>query len=271
MICAITITSCKEHNITSYRDYGLNIPVKSIKVTTYEAESKFGEIVKGDREYNGHYTTIFNDEGLVISTTTYNYYGDTMEVTKHKYNDDDNIINVTNYNKDGKINYETKWTYDGDHVKSVTTTNYWDDTPITHEQQFIYDGRTIVEEHIFRNGTLICVNKFTNYDKDGAKWVSHNADGTEQINGYYTLNKARKYTQYACDDIQFQIKWDENNSPIETKNAEVDQNGATYYYKEGANLFFEYEYDNKGNWIKQIVFEGDMRTPLTISERKIVY
>ena len=272
LICAITITSCKENNFAyKYSDYGLNTPVKSIKVTTYEAKSKFGEIEKGMLEYYGHYSTIFNDDGLVVSITQYNDEGDTIEITKHKYNDDNNVINTTCYNEDGEINYETKWTYDGDQVKSVTTTNYWDGTSTTYEDQYINDGDTVVERRKFKDGTLLSVDKFSTFDEKGAKWVSYDADGNKLSNGSFTLTKTGAISKYTYDDIQYQVKRDKNNLPIQTKNAIVGLNGVTHYYKEGANLFFEYEYDDKGNWIKQIVFEDDMREPLTISERKIVY
>ena len=33
----------------------------------------------------------------------------------------------------------------------------------------------------------------------------------------------------------------------------------------------KYEYDKKGNWIKQIIYEGEVKEPVTISERTIVY
>ena len=47
----------------------------------------------------------------------------------------------------------------------------------------------------------------------------------------------------------------------------------SWYVEESPEYEIEYEYDNKGNWIKQIVYEcdGDFRNPVTISERELFY
>lgn len=70
-----------------------------------------------------------------------------------------------------------------------------------------------------------------------------------------------------------EIRYNEKNLPVYVK-------GGDFYYNTGVVLvsmyennvyYIEYEYDEKGNWIKQIVYEGEMKKPYTISDRTIVY
>ena len=85
----------------SYEEYGLNCPVKSVKVLTYEAKSKFGEVTKGDLSWSGNYTAQFNEVGNIEQLSTYDATGDLSGMTRYKYNEDDQLVEQSVYSSDG--------------------------------------------------------------------------------------------------------------------------------------------------------------------------
>lgn len=272
-LCSLIVLSCGNDKTYSYQEYGLNRPVKSIKVTTYEAESKFGEVVKGDLKWNGHYLAEFNSVGNIISLTEYDDDGDLNGVTKYKYNNDDNVIDASEYDEDGKLHYNQSLEYNGSLLSKVTSTLKYSKEENVYVYEITREGETITSETTHHNGELISVVKYSKYDKTGVEWVRYDGDGKETAKGSSLLNKDGKVTKYNLSETEYyEVTWNEKGLPVYLKNAELHNNSYVTYNFHGESVFYiEYEYDNKGNWIKQTVFEGEMKKPVTISERVIVY
>ena len=74
-------------------------------------------------------------------------------------------------------------------------------------------------------------------------------------------------------ELHIIVEWNDKKLPIFLKNAHLSNNTIISLYSTGEEntYYVEYEYDKKGNWIKQVVYEGEIKTPLTISERVIQY
>lgn len=271
-LSSIIILSCGNDKTYSYHEYGLNRPVKSIKVTTYKADSKFGEVVKGDLEWKGHYLAEFNSIGNIISLTEYDINGDLDEVSKYKYNEDHNVTDVSEYDEDGKLQYNQSLEYKGILLAKVTSTFKYS-TEEVYVNEIFRDGEIVIKETAYHNGELISVIKYSKYDKTGAEWVRYDKDGKEQNRGSSILNEDGKITRYNLNDKDYyEVTWNEKGLPVYLKNAELyNSSYVSYDYGDESIFYIEYEYDNKGNWIKQTVFEGELKIPVNISERVIVY
>lgn len=268
----LIISSCSDKTY-SYQEYGLNCPVKSVKVTTYEAESKFGEIIKGDLDWSGHYFSEFNSVGNIVSLTEYDDEGDIDGVTKYKYNNDNNVINVSEYDYKGNLDFEYTYEYDGSLMSKITATFKYSDEDNVYVTDIKREGNTIKEKITHLNGELSSIVKYSKYDKTGAEWTQYDKDGKEKGKGSSILNKDGKVSRYNINEKEFyEVNWNEKGLPSYLKNAELYNNSFISYDNGNESiLYIEYEYDKKGNWIKQIIYEGEVKEPVTISERTIVY
>lgn len=269
----ILLSSCTNKQTYDYEYYGLNCPVKSVKVTTYEAESKFGEIVKGDLEWNGHYLAIFNDVGNLESISNYDDDGDLTRVEKYKYNEDNKVTVVASYNNDGDLDYQLMYTYNNDHIESFTQKSYWNDKEEIREYKHKWSEEQLIETMVIENGELSTVSKYTRDSKNSLKWITYDKDGKEISRGDEAYNEYGQLVSRNEGELHITIKWNDKKLPIFLKNAHLSNNTNISWYTTGEENTYhvEYEYDKKGNWIKQVVYEGEIKTPLTISERVIQY
>ena len=92
-------SSCNSKVFYDYERYGLNCPVKSVKVTTYKAESKFGDIVKDVLAWDGHYLAKFNTIGNLEEISWFDHEGTLYSVDQYKYNDNNKIVEIGDYLK----------------------------------------------------------------------------------------------------------------------------------------------------------------------------
>lgn len=75
------------------------------------------------------------------------------------------------------------------------------------------------------------------------------------------------------DKYKGEVKYNDKNLPIYLKGGILSYNtdpGLSSYFDDGEQ-YMEYEYDDKGNWVRQTVYVGEMKEPYQISERTIVY
>lgn len=269
----LLLCSCTNKRTYHYEEYGLNCPVKSVKVTTYEAESKFGEIVKGDLDWEGHYLAIFNSIGNLESISSFDDDGELTGVSKYKYDKDNKIIEVSFYDEDGDIDYKLTYTYINNQIESLIQKSYWNDKEEIYEYKHKWVGEQLLETMRISNGELSSMTKYKRMDKNSSEWITYDKDGKEVSRGDETYNDYGRLVNRNEGDLCIEVKWNSKNLPIYLKNAHLHDNTNIAWYGSGDDCayYVEYEYDKKGNWIKQIVFEGEIRNPITISERVITY
>lgn len=258
-----------------YELYGLNTAVKSVKVLTYDADNKFGEVVKGDLKFLGNYVAVFNAVGNIQSVSDFDDDGDLLWVSKYKYNEKNHMIEHLSYNSDGEVEYKNtfEYVYDGDKIISVTQISRYDDIDTYYLYESIYDDNTIVEENTFINSDFVSKTKYLKYDDSGKEWILYDKDGVEESRGYEYYNKSGRVVSSCNGEKSFEVKWNDKNLPIYIKNAQLYNNTiiSSLVDMEGCIYYMEYEYDKMGNWIKQIVYEGELKIPVSISEREITY
>ena len=87
-LLSLLIISCNDNKTTDLDFNQLNGNVASVKISTYEADSKFGEIVKGDLEYNGVSIIEFNESGYITSTSVFERNGELYSKSKYFYKEE---------------------------------------------------------------------------------------------------------------------------------------------------------------------------------------
>ena len=261
----------------SYEEYGLNCPVKSVKVLTYEAKSKFGDVTKGDLSRSGNYTAQFNEVGNIKQLSTYDATGDLNGMTRYKYNEDDQLVELSVYGSDGELQEQFSHEYDNGHIISSTLRSYWSDEEEIRKWAYIWDGDELKEQHSMLNGKLTAKTIYHVNNEQRSEWTTYNIGG-EQLNdkvysGYEVYNEEGQLTNYCSGDYSMEVKYNEQNLPVYLKNAGLLNNTTILFYPEGeeTEYYAEYKYDSQGNWIEQIIYEGFAKKPVSISERVINY
>lgn len=263
-------------NIYSYENFGLICPVKSFKEIEYN--SQYGTIKKGS--INSLYTADFNKLGALSSVKEYNedlYH--LYSVTNFKYNNDGKILSITDTLENGELNYSRIFYYDESGLLVKSETNI---PPI---------GDLTISIYIYSENDLKKII-YKSYNKEIAKEIySHkNHESIESI--YYSLdslqekyqkkiklNKSGKVVKYLAKNISAEITRNEMNLPTHMKNAVfcslygLFESGMDIEiaYNQDEEIYIEYEYDTKGNWIKRFVYEGETKLCKTITEREIIY
>lgn len=271
-VAALLLASCGSDRAYDYEYYGLNTPVKSVLVTTYEAESKFGDVVKGDLAHNGHYLATFNGVGNLESIASYDDDGDLTSLERFKYNREDRLIELSSFDDDGDIDYQLTYSYEGDQMVAECQKNYWGDTEEVTQYSHTWRGEQLLETSVTSGGTLVAKIKYSRCDKSGSEWVTYNGDGEEVARGSEELEDNR-IVKRTVDGQSLEVRWNSKKLPVYLRNAHLHNNTMVSWYNNDDECVYyvEYEYDDEGNWIKQIVYEGEIKRPVTISERVITY
>ncbi len=276
--------------------------VRYMREIHYNAGEKFGKITignssKGDLSYH------FNTNGFLIEKRIFNLYGATEKQTTYKYNTKGDKIEQNEYDSNGNLEYKTIYKYDinGNRIKKNT---YRSDKSLKDETTYKYDndGNKIEEyEHIPKYIDDEGYQLYNELEHSSYRKITYEYDTNGRIKGrtredeydndwlyykYDTNGNIREegsgvdWRTYKYDDNNNNIesiwyysggvmskdsyKYDDNHNVIE--NIEYDDEDEQIINKEYS---YEYEYDKKGNWTKQIVYEDHF--PKKVIERTIEY
>ena len=268
MIVVMAICSCgKQQNDLTWQEASGN--VKSIRTTGYEATEKFGEISEGDVLYgtdvnsliefnkDGYITEIsnFNHSGNLSQKSVYVYNGD-GKVTKinkydgdgdeigrivYTYNDNKKVTKIVDYDKSGKVNYTQKMEWDGDKVTKNQFINEYS------------EGKYNMNE--YKGSTLI---KSVEYDKDG------------KHTGVYTEYENEKMTKIVTKDFTISLTYNDKGHCVSIVNGQLFTTNSCYWAK-GESYTYDYEYDEKGNWVRRIERKKASQKATRIFVREIEY
>lgn len=271
----ILLASCGEEDKkeTTYDIWGLNCPVKSIKVTTYEAKNKFGELAKIGIAEENNYFVAFNTAGKAESVSTFGKEGDLVAMEKYKYDSNGNLTEVSSYGHDGELLCQELYEYEGTHGVRFINRSLWDDDVDTYEHTYEWEDEKMISRTTTHNGELESVTKYTKWDKSGNEWVEYDKNGDETGRGSTILDEAGFIKQIKYGEYCGEVERNEKSLPVHAKNTRIMRN-TLFSFSTGDEdevYYAEYEYDERGNWIKQTIYEGEMKKPVTISEREINY
>ena len=238
IICLITLSACSDKR-NGLDELNLKGDVVKYYQTQYEAEEKFGKWELGDKSYYGHSLMIFNDDGFVKEQQSLNKDGsiDMRYVNSFK---DGLLSETSSFDENDKL--KAKSVYNSSGGKIVSSKEYDEEGKLEREINYNYKGELIASVEILKNGTV--TSKFENFFSGDQLDKQIHYDSLGQV------SSISKYKRNSNDDI--------------SKYQSLDEGGKVDYEVE-----WEYEYDDKGNWIKQ--YDKNDGKIENISVRKIIY
>ena len=148
MLClglsGLLLSGCGEKKENSLSELQLSGNVESMRVRTYEAVEKFGEIEKGDLLVNDFHDNAFyefNEDGMLTSLAFYDNYDDFREKTIFEY-DKNLLMSVSNYDAKGNKNHKAVYTYEEGFMKTETV--YDEDGVLDSRMVYKNDGRFVI-------------------------------------------------------------------------------------------------------------------------------
>lgn len=266
LILLLLAVSCKgdKNPSLNYSAYGLNTPVNSIRV---EPSGSLAE------SPNSNFEILFNKDGLVSEYRHYmrNNSGYTKET--YEYDRKGRLHTMRYYDADGSESGFKEFEYDGRFISSstmfgmnsqqiyqwknendgcnITRSSYYDEGVLSCISHNRYDGNSREETVLGANGDTIIVNRYDYYDLE--------------LNRISTIDNAQE---------KIAVEYNEQGLPCCAENTLVDA-AFNFYWNSSAQenvpVFYEYEYDDKGNWIIRKEFFGEGRAPGEILKRTINY
>lgn len=270
--------------------------VKSTDEVTFNAEKKFGDLVKGkkvSREFKTFNKSGFRTEHLTEDYTKgkkskrkYNYDRNNnmeeeelndngkIEITKKIFNDRGDIIEGNTYDNKGKLTGKTKCKYNNDGL-NILTDVYDGEGKLNYATESKYNKERQLVSSVSRDDAKKI--KYTQtYEYDDAGNLVEDKFGYRTDNGSM-VEVTRSYIFNEKNQIEEEIYTSTGyKSPPQVTNYEYDTKGnLTSYEKEGKYTFsYEYTYDSQNNWIKEIrTYKADDSETLSfaITEREIKY
>ena len=290
LIVAISCNSSTEiepaYNQFNYVGYELNCPVVSYEENTYDAASKFGEIVK-DSEIKETVVVEFDKNGYLVKETTYNSEREISTLHKFLYSNSNTSVEDQEYSYDGalssitkyelkasgsilsRIEYDAygneiasdKYEYKGELIsKQSSKTEYY-----SYEILYVIEGSAYKSYSVYNEGELNSVYKYSKFDLNREiSGIIYNASGEKEgefCTTYYKKGKIKSYW----------LRFDEYPDQIRYGCDYNDKRLITQTIVDGDITQYEYEYDKRGNWIRRTEFEGENKKPVEIVERTIIY
>jgi len=270
----------------------LNGNVYYCSTRSYNVLNKFGELSKnGFPNFNWQSDDIFfNSEGYIIKSTDIDKNGLNSYLSLNSY-ENNNIISSERFSQDLSPSYKTKFSYD-DNGNCTKKSGFDENGEVKYVVKYIFEENNCIKETRFnKEGNIKYVKKFkyeknnkieeTKYDDKGFiksryenKYYSNgiikeaksfSEDGELYFHKYYDKSgyglKTIYYKDNEIDYIWKYLKDEFGNTIQSTKNDENDLEVLKYTY--------DFEYDNKNNWIKKTTFRNEV--PDRIIEREIKY
>ncbi|MBR5802753.1 MAG: hypothetical protein IKY31_00185 [Bacteroidaceae bacterium] len=245
--------------------------VAFVKYSTYEADSKFGEIVKGDLDFWGVSTIEFNEAGYITSTSVFDEDGELYSKENYSYKNG-KLDNIIRYNSEGKLDSKTVYKWKDDKQLSSFITYDKDGKEI---QKFIreYEGENLKSSSYYYRDELKTKDIITKIDGMYIlESVTYDKDGKEKgklINEF--ISKKLIKSEYISDkESSYSVRYNEDGCAVKSENCYVEKPGILNTNEKGI-YYYEYEFDNKNNWIKCVVLKGEDKQPFKVIEREITY
>lgn len=273
-LLAILFASCSNNKTTDLNVYQLEGNVASLKVSSYKAVSKFGEIVKGELDNSELELIIieFNELGNVASYSYYDESGGLEFKEIYSYNND-KLDNIALYESDGRLFRKTFLTWDNDCLlKDIAYFYYSDGQEEAFRNLYEYENNKMKSVISYNYGEFEFKNIYE-YNDDGLLTgiISYDKDGAETSNISYVLKRKQIVKYERVHNNRHSLVLYEDKLPIKSENCYQIMNTINTINSENVIYYYEYEFDNKGNWIKCTTYKGEAKQPYQIIEREITY
>lgn len=274
LILIILLSACGgkgKDRETHVKILGLKGKVKSVKYSSYDAESKFGEIKKGvrsnSRQDNRYY--YFNEQGVKVEDGEYDSYNQIQTKRLYRYNDNGKLIETRDFNSKDEFTGKTIYSID-DEENLIETSDF--NSKNEFMGKIIYTrnakGNTIETNSYNSMGSLNSKLKFE-HDKKGRilESIYYGSDGKLRDKTYIKYNAKGKVAEVKLitEDSIFIKNFKYENKEKDDMTSMIQYEG----YLTMSKTIYRYEYDENGNWIQKISIEDEK--PKLIEEREIKY
>ncbi len=304
LIIGLWSCSSSSDKINSLERAGLKGDVAEVITLIYDAELKFGDIVKDDVDEIMH--DEYNADGYLLTTTEYDDIAmgidDISMKIKHTYDSDNNELSFAYYGYDGDVRYQSDYLYEKGKVVSFTSKGeYVSGGQYTEKYEYDKNGRIakcVGQSEESRNTIIMLYNR-SEYDEQNPSDVINEVrlltkDGKilafKRVNesGEFVRDSKGKITEFSYKgDVakSCSFEYDKNGNLINIKGATF--NFVTYFmtgieayiypqqimeFNEFAYVKVVYENDKKQNWIRATYESSDGKdTEYSILERSIQY
>lgn len=266
----------------SFRSYDLNRKVDSLEVRTWRAKMESGTLVKGRLTKNPDdiFIARFDESGNVWKHTAFDSRGKMSSLCEYTY-EKGHLVYIDRYDRNGKRESALHYLYQ-DHFKFLCHTSLMsaDEKMETMESQlFSKEDKSHTQELFtkYANGSEQYSFSKSHEWKDGriVKTVVCDDSGFEAATVEYSYDQNGKLVKMCSGDSEgFYEVFVEYNDKLYaslSSGAKINTRGKIVTDVDYDVYYYEYEYDEKGNWIKRITFAGENKKPLEISEREIFY
>lgn len=268
MIIAMIICSCgkQQNDLTRQEASG---DVKSIRTTGYEATEKFGEISEGDVLYNQSVNNLieFNKDGYITEISNFNHSGDLSQKSVYVYDGDGNVTKINKYDGGGDEIGRTVFTYNNN--KKVTKIVDYDESgKINYTRKNEWEGDKVTKTQLINE---FSEGNYSMYEYNGntlVKSVVYDKNG--KPTGEYTEYENEMIKKIVKKDFTISLTFNSKGLCTSIVNGQLF-NTNTYSLLKGESYTYDYEYDDKDNWIKKIERKKDSQKATRIFVREIEY
>lgn len=248
VLLAFTMGNCSSHKMNDLIRFDLKGHIRTIKEITFEAIDSSGTIAPGKRSrpsWKKDSYKVFNIDGNLIQEIQYKTDGEVRNKIFYKHISSENKTEEYTFKPDNILLYKRITLYSGE-GRLIEKFLYGADDSLLSKWIYTYNnkGFKTEENQFFPQKEKPTIRTIYKYDKKGNK-INEEMYNSE---GGLIAKWLSKYNRKGLAEEE------------------------SYYYSDGSlnsKENYSYEFDEKGNWIRQIIHENDQ--PRYIVIREIVY
>ena len=275
-IFTFILIGCQDEKNNSASDLDqLQGNVKVVEQEVYEAEEKFGEIVKGKKDFNsGLDWVLYDKEGKILETKDFDHESGKM-IRKEIYEYDDEAKLVQRKRFDSIEKFQSKWVFHYNSDGQLTEEIKHNQKGIEERKsEYTYDkkGNRISEKtfhtELTKPGTYYTFSYDSKSRMVGQNSFSPTGEKDHRVVFKYNGDLLKEVKSFNEDGLWFVYSFDDKGLLIEEKSYNPDKT-VSYYNT------YEYVFDSHNNWIEKTMFmnsgEYIQNKPVSITIREIEY
>lgn len=256
-----------------WKEMGLYGKVKSVTEQQFKAVKTDGGILSGEgfRDVDYDKKIEFNNDGFYSKIIQYTVFGELLDYTEFKYGSNDHLEERKTFNDLDSLVVFSKFEYDQKH-RLVVTTNMDGEGYFSSREEIEYNDENLIEtQKLYNKDNLLIRTKQQYLDRRGLpKETKIFNDKNEVVNHRKeTFGDNRLLEQFTVlsssgeEVMLVKLSYDPAGNVLSQEALDI---AAMEPY---LPVTYQYEFDEKGNWIRRIQFLGD--EPLYVVQREIEY
>ena len=238
----------------------------------YALNCKASEVILQSDSLELPYTAYLNGRGQLDSVVTRNFDGSFRFIETYSYNSRHQLEEIAGLNAANENESRYEFEIDGKFIRECRV--YGMNNQEVHRWVHQNDGRHIVWTEYYGEGELQYI---TTKEFSGNKYTeqSHTPDGeligSAEVEFFRTENKP---SRIKGDEIDVEIKYDDNGLPVFCRNAVLNSQGEMEWIPDlevNPMRWYSYEYDERGNWISRAERVNPDGAAVAVLRRTIIY